>query len=228
MIFRKMTIAALCAALVLMICAVSCSDAAADTVSNGDVSLSDLAYGVDDGTLLPRGVWAVDSDERRTGYYLSTGGDTGYYLDGEYGMSTVFELVDTDGRKPRLHKGSDEEENEYAELVIPDNNKRRLTWESDGRTEVLSLIIGADPDAFDFYSASDLLNAAYTYYENEHGGAHPEFFSTMVNVDGTVDIELYDKAGNKKTSAAFYQIDSMTGRGKELNSGEAVDFSEKR
>lgn len=223
--FGKVTIAALCAALVLTVCAVSCREDAADSVSNTDVSLSDMAYGVDDGTPLPRGVWAADSDERRTGYYLSAGDNTGYYLDAKYGQSTVFVLTDADSRKPKLHTGSDEEGNAYAELVIPDNNKRYLLWESDGRTVFLSLIIGANPDTFAFYSASDLLGAAYTCYENQHDGAHPEFFSTMVNVDGTVDIELYDKKGGKKQSAAFYQIDSMTGRGKELNSGEAVDFS---
>lgn len=222
--FGKVKLMFLCTALALTVCAVSCSDGKANTVSNVDVSQSDT-YGVDDGTVLPRGVWAVDSDERRTGYYLVTGENSGYYLDAEYGMETAFEVTDTDTRKPKLHTGSDGEGNEYAELVIPDNNKRRLIWESDGRTEVLSLIIGANPDTFLFYSASDLLGAAYTYYENENNGAHPEFFSTMVNVDGTVEIELYDKADGKKQSAAFYQIDSMTGRGKEVNSGKAVDFS---
>lgn len=224
--FGKITIAALCAGLMLTVCAASCSDGRANTVSNTDVSLSDMAYGVDDGTLLPRGVWAADDGERRTGYYLSAGDNNGYYLDTEYGMSVVFEVEEFNDKKPRLHKGSDEESNEYAEVFRPDNNKRQLTWKEDGRSEYLTLINAANPDTFVFYSASDLLNAAYTYYESEHNGAHPEFFSTKVNVDGTVDIELYDKAGGKKASAACYQIDSITGKGKEILSNSGVDFSE--
>lgn len=221
--FKKMKVTALCAALALTMCLGSCSDGA-DSSNHAAVSQTDLSgYGVDDGTSLPRGVWAADDGERRIGYYIVTGENSGSYLDAEYAMGVGFE-VEIDGRKANFHMGA-ADVNEYAEFIIPDISKRRIVWDSDSRTEYLTLINGADPETFDFYSASDLLGSAYTYYEDRNNGAHPEFFSTQVNVDGTVEIQLYDQVEGHQSAAAYYQVDSITGRGKEINSGESVDFS---
>lgn len=217
-------IAALCTALSLTLCAASCSGDKSNLSNGTAVSQSDsVIYGVDDGTAFPRGVWAVDDGERRTGYYIFIAKNSGSYIDAEYGMGVAFD-VEVDGKSANFHMGA-ADVNDYAEILISDTNKRRLTWKYDGRTEFLTLMTSEDPDSFEFYSTSDLLNAAYTYYEGLNG-THPEFFSTMVDVDGMVDIQLYDKVDGHNSTAAFYQVDSLTGKGKEVNSGEAVDFSE--
>lgn len=228
--FGKMVVMVLSVALVTLLCAVSCDglgesngDVVSQSDSSGTVSQSDSSiYGVDDGTTFPRGVWAVDDGERRLGYYIFTSGNSGSYIDTEYGTGVAFE-VDIDGKKANFHMGG-ADFNSYAEVFVSDINKREIMWKEDNRTESLTLINCQDPKTFEFYCASDLLNSAYAYYESVNG-SHPELFGTMVGVDGVVDIQLYNQVNGHNSTAAFYQVDSITGKGKDVNSGEAVDFS---
>lgn len=212
---------ALSLAMALAVCAASCSD---QKEKSQVVTNTDSAVPVDDGTSFPRGVWAADDGEQRVGYYLSYDGHSGAFLDTERAIGVGFE-VEIEDKKANFHMGA-ADVNDYAEWLANDNGKRQLTWESDGRIEHLTLIPSADPDSFTFYAAVDLGDAALRDYEQKNG-SQPEFVGYTVGIDGMVEIQLYDLVDGHNSTAAYYQIDSITGKGKNVSSGEAVDFSKK-
>lgn len=210
-------IGALCLALALTGCAAACSETGKQdaVVTRSDSEVDEAPF--------VRGVWAADDGQQRTGYYLFTDGHSGAYLDTERAIGVGFDVDMVNGERVDFHMGA-ADVNDYAALKVSGEGQRTLTWEYDKRVENLTLLTDANPDDFTFYAAADLGEAALADYADKNG-SQPEYVGYVVHVDGTVDIQLYDEVDGHNSTAAYYQIDSLTGKGQNVTSGEAVDFS---
>lgn len=218
MMTKKSGVFLMAMAFMVLLCAASCARGgnAGNAVSGSDSLLGD------DGKTFCRGVWVADNGSERMGYYIFTDKANGTYLSAEDGMGVGF-TVDYDGMKCIFHMGA-ADVNETAEVLIPDLGKRTMTWESDGRMEFLALAAEHNPDTFTFYSAQELGEKALDYYEQKEG-SRPEHVGYTVDIYGVVTIQLYDSVDGHNSTAAYYEVDGITGKGKDLNTNEGVDLS---
>lgn len=215
--FKKKIMAVLLAAMLILFTA-SCGESVKSNVSG-----SDMNTGFDPGTTLARGVWTADDGENRLGYFLLKDEENGEYVDSITGTKQTFNV--TLDKKIAVFTFDSLDEPRTAEVIISDNGVRRLLWlneEQSGKYEYWSLIVGADPESFSFYSAEALTAKAQKAFEEEHGFP-PEYVSYYVDVSGNVLITL--ETDVESFVASSYEIFSVTGKGKNVSTGEAVDFS---
>lgn len=216
-LFVKIIAFSLAAALCL--CLASCVD-----LDSLKVSDSDINTGFEPGTTFFRGVWAADDGNQRIGYYLFADEANGKYVDATNGTELAFN-VSLEQKTALFHMNSFDEARR-AEVSITDNGVRRLGWkneDSNGGFESWSLIVGADPDTFTFFSAETLTGKARELFQTENG-FFPESVNYMVDVFGNVLIEL-ERDGKNKVKYS-YEVNSITGKGKNITTCEAVDFSQ--
>lgn len=212
------TITAVFTAVALIICMTSCG---AD--SGLKVSGSDQHTGFDSGTTICRGVWAADDGDQRIGYYLFTDERSGKFIDAINGTELAL-TVETE-KKTTVFRFDSLEGTRSAEMLISDSGSRRLTWKDEddnGKSENWSLIVGADPGKFTFYSAEILTGRAQEDFTKEVGQP-PEYSSYWIDVNGNVKIDL--QLDGEKMISISYEVNSITGKGSNLTSHEAVDFS---
>ena len=215
-LFVKIIAFSLAAALCL--CLASCVD-----LDSLKVSDSDINTGFEPGTTFFRGVWAADDGNQRIGYYLFADEANGKYFDATNGTELAFN-VSLEHKTALFHMNSFDEARR-AEVSITDNGVRRLGWkneDSNGGFESWSLIVGADPDTFTFFTAEALTGKATEAFAKENGFS-PKYVNYTVDVFGNVLIDL-ECDGNKKVRSS-YEMNSITGQGKNITTGEAVDFS---
>ena len=198
---------------------ISCgSDSKANHVSDSDSSAESEPE-----TTFVRGVWAADDGEQRIGYYILTDQQNGKLVYAENGTELAFTVNEEE--KTAVFQFDSFQESRRAKVLIPGRGARQLTWdieEQEGITENWRLIAGADPDQFTFYSAEALTAEAQNAFEKENGFP-PEYVSYQVDVNGNALIELETDGENFVT--ASYEVNSLTGKGKNNTTGEAVDFS---
>ncbi len=209
--------AALGLSLALVVSAAACGKGS-DAVSGSDAGQTIR----DTGETFCRGVWAADDGDQRTGYYIFTDESNGACLNTGDGTGLGF-TVETDKTEAVFHMG-EADDNSKAHVRVSDNFKRVMTWESPAYTENLTLMPTADPDKFEFYTAEDLADTALQYYGNLNG-VYDLAADWRVNLDGNVELRLYREADGNKTVVADYLVDSLTGKGKDVNENMAVDFS---
>ncbi len=110
-----------------------------------------------------------------------------------------------------------------AEMSRIDANTIILLWDN-GVTETLTKMPNNPNEPFVFYSTDDLCQRALAYYEQKTG-YRPSQVSAMLQVDGTVAIQLYDNLIDHNTTSDWYTIDRYTGIGTNVI-GEKIDLSQ--
>lgn len=216
-LFVKIIAFSLAAALCL--CLASCVD-----LDSLKVSDSDINTGFEPGTTFFRGVWAADDGNQRIGYYLFADEENGKYVNAKNGTELAFNV--SLEKKTAVFRMDSSDEGRTAEVIITDSGVRQLEWknkDSNGYYENWSLIVGADPDSFTFFSAETLTGKARELFQTENG-FFPESVNYMVDVFGNVLIEL-ERDGKNKVKYS-YEVNSITGKGKNITTCEAVDFSQ--
>ena len=214
--FGKIVAASLTIALVFTL--VSC-----DNFDSSNVSGSDINTGFDRQTAFFRGVWAADDGLYRKGYYIFSDEKNGEYVDAVNGTRMKFS-VELNKKKVDFHFDA-LDEIRAAQVYMTDSGTRTLEWNGEDNKIVMeywSLIVGADPDNFTFYTAEALTGKAQKAFE-EKNGLPAEYVSYFVDVNGFVSIKL--ESGGKKPVKASYEISSITGTGSDLSNRTAVDFS---
>ncbi len=210
--------AAVTAAAVMMISMAGCSEDK-EKVSASDMNRTETGEYYDNGETFCRGVWTADNGENRVGYYIFYDGDSGRFEDAQYGMGVPFE-VKTEGNRANFNLGA-VDFSDPAKVENTDKGRRTLVWESDGRTEYLTLLGGYEPDSFSYCSQNDLSDMAMDYYENQNG-KRPEAAEISIGSDGMALIQLFGKVGKNGSLLSEYEIDSITGKGTVKDTGEEI------
>ncbi|MDE5564772.1 MAG: hypothetical protein K2I93_06420 [Oscillospiraceae bacterium] len=110
-----------------------------------------------------------------------------------------------------------------AEMSRIDADIIMLLWDN-GVTETLTKMPNDPNEPFVFFSTDDLCQRALVYYEQKTG-YRPSQVGAMLQVDGTVAIQLYDNLVDHNTTSDWYTIDRYTGIGTNTI-GETIDLSQ--
>ncbi len=83
----------------------------------------------------------------------------------------------------------------------------------------------SDPEQSHFYTDDELCQMALDYYTAKYDMGDELVAVADVSEDGTVIIQLYQNLGDHNSTAAWYQIDRITGKGKNMSTGDPVDLT---
>lgn len=173
-------------------------------------------------TIFTAGTWlAAGDDGRRQYYFFDADGVSGQTSSLENGMGLGFAYEYADG-KAVFHMGSVDDITSCS--VRKEGDAIALGWEN-GSTEILTYVSELGAGEFTFYSNEELCDLALDYYRTSTGETGETLTAAAAaNEDGTVTIQIYENLGDHNSTAAWYTVDRLTGRGSDANTGALVDL----
>lgn len=82
-----------------------------------------------------------------------------------------------------------------------------------------------DSEHFHFYTNEELCRLALEDYKSKNDSGEELDAAAADNGDGTVTIQIYQNLGDHNSTAAWYQVDRITGEGEDVSSGNEVDLT---
>lgn len=168
------------------------------------------------------GTWLAKSEDAGTYYFFDADGSSGHTASQETGTGLGFTYTVQDGRGTFSMGSADN--TSACTLEQTDREHVIIKWD-DGREESLTYISEETSEEFRFYSNDDLRTLAISCYARAAGGAESLDAAAADNEDGTVTIQVYENRGDHNSTAVWYSVDRRTGKGVDVNTGEAVDLS---
>lgn len=168
------------------------------------------------------GTWLAKSKDGETYYFFDPDGVSERTASQETGAGLGFTYTVQDGRGTFSMGSADN--TSACTLEETDAEHITIKWE-DGREESLSYISKEGSNEFQFYSNDALCNLAMSYYSRVSGGIKRMSAAAVTNEDGTVTIQVYENLNDRNSTAVWYTVDRRTGKGTDVNTGEAVDLS---
>lgn len=168
------------------------------------------------------GTWLAESGDTRTYYFFDPDGKSGRTASQETGTGLGFTYTAQDGRGSFSMGSADDTSS--CTLEQADAEHVTIRWE-DGREESLSYLSEESSEEFHFYSDDALRSLAVSYYSRTAGGAGELDAAVLANEDGTVTVQVYENLKDHNSTAAWYTVDRRSGKGTDVNTGEAVDLS---
>lgn len=166
------------------------------------------------------GTWFVHGKDTATYYFFDSDGISGRTVSLENGTGVGFTYSVKDS-EAAFHMGAADVAVKGV-LTRTDDSNVTVKWEN-GQEETMRFVSDKGSDEFQFYTNEELCKMAMAYYSHISGvkkmqaaaDAEPE----------TVTVQIYENIGDHNSTYAWYQIDRMSGKGIDANSGAEVDFS---
>ena len=170
------------------------------------------------------GTWlGTAEDGSQQNNFFSDDGASGQTVSLETGMGLGFAYEYEDGQAV-FHLGEADNQTPCA-VQAADAGHLTLQWEGGG-VETLDYVSPLGAEDFTFYSNDELCELALAYSRRASGADSPDLTAGAAgNEDGTVTIQVYENLGGHNSTAAWYTVDRFTGRGTDVNTGEAVDLT---
>lgn len=169
------------------------------------------------------GTWMSYDEEKGQYYFFEKDGKTGTTASLENGMGLGF-TYEKNEDKTVFHMGSDDMISSATVKVIDEDNIK-FEWE-DGTTESLSFVSDLDSKHFHFYSNEELQELALDYYLTRNSIEEHNFMTgALSNEDGTVTIQIYENLSDHNSTAAWYEVDRVTGEGKDTITDTPIDLT---
>lgn len=169
------------------------------------------------------GTWLAKSKDTAAYYFFDADGVSGRTASLETGMGVGFSYT-VDGERIVFRMGSADAKQQGV-LSITDDTAAAITWE-DGREESMTFVSEQGSDAFHFFSNEELCAMATAYYKETTGEAAPQAAADLEFE--TVTIQLYHNLGDHNSTCAWYQVNRITGKGTDVNSGQEINFADYR
>ena len=166
------------------------------------------------------GTWLVQGKDTASYSFFDADGSSGWTPSLETGMGLGFTYT-VDGETVLFRMGSADSEVK-GKLSVTDMSNAAIIWE-DGREETMRFVSEQGSDEFRFYSNAELCERAVTYYTEATGEAAPQ--AAADTEPETVTIQLYNNLGDHNSTCAWYQVNRLTGKGIDVNSGQEIDLS---
>lgn len=167
------------------------------------------------------GVWWCEGTSDGDHYYtFYEDGKSGHLDDQYYGIGVGFEC-EIDGSDCIFHL-SPSGESRSGRIATKKSDTVRIKWD-DGEDETWKYY--CPESEFRFYSTTDLVEMAMSYYADRHDGNVPTQSEGSIEDDGRICIQLYDNASySLNATAAWYFIDRFTAKGVDID-GREIDLS---
>lgn len=166
-------------------------------------------------------VWlAKDTADDSERYFRFFDDANGIMLEQETGTGVGF-TCELTPEKGTFHFGAPDTST-TVEFIWLDENTVALNW-SDGKQEVLTFLRENGAEELTFFSNEQLSAMALAYCEG-HTGYRPSMVSTIINMDETISIQLYDLVDDHTSTTDWYTVDRYTGTGFDILS-QPVDLT---
>ena len=186
-----------------------------------ETSFTGIFYTPEDG--FTPGVYRALNDEYEGSsyFYIRSNGTGGGILSQSEGIGVPF-VYECDGNNVMFHMAAADDNTPAEVTEVGDDGTITLVFHYtnyvDGSVNDVAnhlTYISDDPDNFVFYSSRDLMEMARAYYKNLTGVYMWEA-DCQEEEDHTISLHLYEFVEDHNSTAAWYFVDPLTGKGVDL------------
>lgn len=173
--------------------------------------------------LFKAGTWLATGGEMEEFYFFDADGASGRTAGLEDGIGVGFTYEQEDG-KAVFHMGA-ADVSLPCTVVVDDEEHITLDWEFQF-SQSLTYYSPLGSEAFCFYTNEELCQMALRRYEAENGLSDSGLtVGVASSEDGMVVLQVYQNLGDHNSTAAWYQVDRLTAKGTDMNTGESVELA---